>query len=403
MAGELITKVDSDPASCRATADWLSTLSAAVDEAETAVRGAQAASFGCWVGPAGDAYRGAMSPIAGDAGTLQQTADRAREALTAFADEIDTVIARMTQARQVAAAAELIVTPTAILPPGPPPAPAPAPGTAAGGAPSAPTSSGELGALPAPTQGPTMAEAEAHMHAQKVAAWNEVTVTVAEARLKEAAAHRALDAAMDEGRSTVETLKTIGQTALGAGLGTIQGLRDEADDLLAKAELLREQGADLQRGAAESTGTQSMRAVAANAPDGALQQAQLTEAQAKRLLRPIEFIPERVQHAIAASPGGAIPDGNSWTKPARGVVRGVPGVGTVATVFFAGADLAMGKPADQVAAETGAGVGGAAVGAASGAAIGSVFPGPGTAIGAVIGGVIGGLTATEGVTEAYED
>lgn len=119
MAGELNTEVKSDPASCRATAAWLGRLSPGVDDASNAIHGARSTSEFCWQGAAAEAFRDSLSPMTKDADELAAIIDRVRQALEIFADEIDTVRARLVQAREVAMAARLIVTPTAILPPGP--------------------------------------------------------------------------------------------------------------------------------------------------------------------------------------------------------------------------------------------------------------------------------------------
>lgn len=226
MAGELNTEVEGDPAACRATADWLGTLSTAVYDAESAVRNGVVASLSCWEGPASDAFRAAMGPLADDAGELSRIVDRVQAGLNTFAGELETVIARMHQARRVAFVGGLVVTMEAILPPGPGPGPAP---------------SHPVGPMYPAAERAFAAEqaaygAAAAAHAEKVAAFNEVVITVAEARLREAAAHEALAGVTAQQAESAVSLRTIGQTALTAGLLTVQGLHDEAGDLIRQAD-----------------------------------------------------------------------------------------------------------------------------------------------------------------------
>ena len=51
------THVHADPASCRATAQWLDRVARAGAGAAEGVVGARNASFDCWSGPAGEAFR----------------------------------------------------------------------------------------------------------------------------------------------------------------------------------------------------------------------------------------------------------------------------------------------------------------------------------------------------------
>ncbi|MGH3940877.1 MAG: WXG100 family type VII secretion target [Pseudonocardiaceae bacterium] len=394
MAGELNTEVKSDPASCRATAAWLSRLTPGVAEAGDAIHGARSASESCWQGAAAEAFRDSLNPIRKDSDELAAISDRVRQALEIFADEIDTVRARLRQAREVAVAARLIVTPTAILPPGPSPDTAPV-------HPIGPmTPEAEAGHADAVRAH----EAAVSTYATKVNAFTEASVTVAEARLREADAHSALDAVMDRSGTDAQTLKSIGIGVVSVALGALAGLQLAASDLLRAADKLQEHGARMQALAADSNGPISTRAAAAHTATMAADGEARTRADAERLGRPIRYIPEGIRHGVANSPGEYIRDGGGWVGLGKNAARGVPFVGTGVVVASGAADVAMGKPVGQVAAETGAGLGGGVVGAMAGATIGSaIFPGVGTVVGGVVGGVIGSITATEGVGRAMGD
>ncbi|MGH3914377.1 MAG: hypothetical protein ACRDTC_13390 [Pseudonocardiaceae bacterium] len=329
-----------------------------------------------------------------DADELAAITNRVRQALEIFADEIDTVRTRLAQAREVAAAARLIVTPIAILPPGPGPDVAPV---------------HPIGPMTPEIEAGHADAVRAHevavaTYTAKVDAFTEASATVAESRLREAVAHDALDAAMDQGGTEAQTLKSIGIGVVSAALGAIAGLQIASSELLRTAGKLKDHGARMQALAANPNGPISTRAAAAHTAKVAADGEARTRADAKRLERPIRYIPEGIRQAVANSPGQYIRDGGGWVGLGRSVARGVPFVGTAVVVASGTADAAMGKPVGQAAAETGAGLGGGVVGGMAGAAIGSaIFPGAGTVIGGVVGGVIGSITASEGVGTAMGD
>jgi hypothetical protein len=329
-----------------------------------------------------------------DADELVDLTSRVRQALRIFADEIDTVRARLGQAREVAMAARLIVTPAAILPPGPGP-----------------------GAAPVHPSGPITPEVEARhiavvhayetaaaVYSAKVDAFDEVCATVAEERRREAGAHRALEAAMDRGGTDAQTLRSLGMGMVGAALGTIAGLQSTVNDLLREADKLREHGKRMQALAADPAAPASTRTAAAQAARAAAAGEARTRAEAERLRRPVRGIPEGVRQAIANSPGSYIRDGKGWVGLGRSAAGGAPFVGVSMVVLSGAADVIRGKPVGQAAAETGASLGGGVVGGMAGATIGSaIFPGVGTVVGGVVGGIIGSITAADGVGRARGD
>ncbi|MGH3794682.1 MAG: hypothetical protein ACRDSP_07305 [Pseudonocardiaceae bacterium] len=291
-------------------------------------------------------------------------------------------------------AARLIVTPTAILPPGPGP-----------------------GLTPTPPMGPMTPDAQAryadtaHMYeavvatyAAKVHAFDEASATVVDARLREAEAHRALDVAMDRGGTDLSGIKFIGTTVVSVALGVIAGLQTAVSDLLRKADKLRNHGERMQALADEPEASAATRAAAIWAANAAATGEARTRADARRLQGPIRAVPADARLTIAHNPGEYIRDGKGWVGLGKSAARGVPFVGSGLIVASGVADVAMGKPVGQVAVETGASLGGGAVGSMAGATLGSVvFPGVGTVVGGVLGGIIGSFTAVDGVDQAMGD
>ena len=268
-----------------------------------------------------------------DADELAAVVGRTRQTLDAFANEIDTVRSRMRQAREVAAAARLIVTPTAILPPGPGP----------GAAPTHPMGPMNPPAEAAYTEAVAAHQAAVAAHAAKVAAFTEASATVGEARQMEADAHRKLDAAMNQGDVDTGALKTVGMAVVGAGLGTIGGLQNAANDLLRQAEKISDHANRMQALAVEATAAHSTRGAAAQAARAALDGEARTRAEAGRYERPIRTIPEPIRQGIGNNPGNYIRDGNRWVGLGQSVGKRLPYVGTGVTIVSGGADVAMGK------------------------------------------------------------
>ncbi|MQA11815.1 MAG: hypothetical protein GEU98_25360 [Pseudonocardiaceae bacterium] len=122
-------KVEAKPNDIRATAASLRQLSAATHGSGTDVRAASGlAESGGWRGPASDGFRSAMRDTGDGIDKVANNARGLREALDRHADDIDTVKARMKQARGIASEGGLEVSDTTIFEPGPaPPSPKPLP------------------------------------------------------------------------------------------------------------------------------------------------------------------------------------------------------------------------------------------------------------------------------------
>lgn len=169
---ELDTQVFGEPGEVRALGEWLTSTSSTVHDGGEVLYRVRDEAESVWRGPAGAAFRGHIGRGGQDADDLTESVESAGGAVVDFAEELETVRDRMTQARFVAADAGLAVTPTGIQEPGP--------------APVAPQNSGgDLQVI----QDHANAVAA---HERKVTAWTEVQSSVGQARDTERGAHETL-------------------------------------------------------------------------------------------------------------------------------------------------------------------------------------------------------------------
>lgn len=121
-------KVEGDPASIRATTQWLSQVEEKVHTAGTHANQARSGSEAAWPSEAGESFRGGMSRVAPKIDDVATDhADMCRE-LNKHADDLDTVKQRVEQARSHAQGVGLQVNGDQIMEPGPEPTtPAPLP------------------------------------------------------------------------------------------------------------------------------------------------------------------------------------------------------------------------------------------------------------------------------------
>jgi hypothetical protein len=375
---DLNTVVNGDSTACRGAAGWLGKVASGVDSNRDAIAKAQTDSDACWQGTAADGFRNHIGQMASDADGLAASALTAQQALTKFADELDTVNARMNQARLVAEAAGLAVTPSGIEGPG-----------------SAPTHrQGPMGGQEA------VEFFQAHLrYTTQVQAFSEAQATVTEARGLEAQAHANVTPPMQEADNTVQALVTISSNVSGVTLNAIQGVEGAAQELYQEADGIESHAQRMEQLALDSELTDAGRAAAARAGQLGSTGAAETEAEAAKIEGAVKKVPQSLRTAIAANPGDMVADSSGLLKVTKGVLRGVPYLGTGVSILFGGVEVLDGseKPA-QAVAETGGSIAGGAIGAASGAeaggAIGSIFPGLGTVVGGVIGGIAGGIIGT---------
>jgi hypothetical protein len=382
VAGELNTEVQDDAAGCRALAEYLRKVAKSADEANQVFTRVQTDSEHLWTGRAGMAFRAAQEPNARDSNEVGKAAATYAVALDAFAADIDTVKARMSQARDVARQAGLITTSTVILPPGPGPSPHQTNGV--------PQTSNAF--LP-PQTVQQLAE-----HQQKQRTFEEVSGTVADARRIQAEAHNELETAVEDPLATLKTTKTWTMFVVGNGLSYVKASQTTANDLVKQADALDAKALEYQRKAWETDDPLLQRQYAASY-EGFQREAVRAQSLSETLQRPIDAIPEGVRQRIEMNPGNSLEGETGWLKLGKGAARGVPLIGTGLTVASGVTDWAMGKPAGQAAGETTGslaggvvgGMAGAESGAAIGGAMGTVVPIAGNAAGAAIGGVVGGV------------
>lgn len=372
---DINTVVNGNSASCRQAANWLGRAGSGIDAAISAGSSAASSSESCWQGTAADGFRNHLGQVGWDSMTLSETVTSTQQALNAFAADLDTVNARVTQARSVASAAGLTVTPTTIEAPG---------------------------SAPAHPIGPVVGqEAAAFYQAQaayntKVSAFNEARTTVSDARALETRAHATLTGPMRDASSTTQNLVTISSIASGAGLGILSGAQGAANDLYNEAAAISSHAQRMEQLAVDSELTDAGRAAAARAGMLAYAGAAETSTQAAKIENAVGKVPAPIRNFIAKNPGALAEDSSGLLKLGNGVLKNLPYVGTGATILFGGLEVLDGsKTPLQATAETGLSIAGGAAGAMAGAELGavagSVVPFIGTAAGGIIGGITGGL------------
>lgn len=398
MAGELNTEVLDDPAACRATADGLERLKNGVQGTGDVAYRERGKSESFWQGTAADACRGELTDLGKDSDSLEDVIEATKRALAVFADRIDTVRARMDQARHVASQGGLIVTAEAILPPGP--APGPAPQRPSG--PISPQAEAQL------SQHNDAHNAAMQAFQAKQAAFQEASATVIDARQQQEDAHRDLDNGMQDPLATIKKMKTYGMFVASNSLSIAKTRQTQANDFFEEANKVKEHGNRMQAIADNPENAAATRAAAERAAQVSSEGAEATRAQG------VQYQlkgPGWLRTGIEANPGNYIKDGTALLKLGKGIARGVPFFGSGVAVVSGGVDVALGKDPVVATAETGANIGGGAVGGMAGAEVGAaigtlICPGPATAVGGVVGGVAGGLigsmSATQGVDQAMD-
>ncbi|WP_017975214.1 hypothetical protein [Actinopolyspora halophila] len=109
----------------------------------------------------------------------------------------------------------------------------------------------------------------------------------------------------------------------------------------------------------------------------------------------------KARAAISADASGYIKGASKVGRLGKGLVRGVPAVGTAFTIGSGVTDVMMGKDPWEATEDTAANLGGGAVGGYVGGTIGTaICPGVGTVVGGVVGGFIGSWAAGQGVDAA---
>lgn len=380
MSGELNTEVHDDPSSCRETADWLKRLQPGVCRVGDVVHRQRSASESFWQGTAGEACRVSLLGQGNDADELEKQLGQVKHALLAFAGVIDGVRSSMNDAREAAAAAKLILTPTAILPPEP---------------------VAESASPLAPQQHEAFTKA-LKGYGSKQEAFENVKGIVDAARSRQQEAHSALDKAMQDPLATLKTTKTWTMFVVGHGLGTVKGSFETANELFEKSDRWNAAAETIQARAEQKPG--SLRTLGMNAAETGKNRANDAAARATAASKFGGTVPTRLGQMISANPSRWITDGGAVTKAGSKFLRGVPFLGSGLSIASGIGDVALGKDPVEAGEDTAANIGGGAVGGWAGAAIGTaICPGVGTVIGGVAGGITGSMAATEGVSAIRGD
>ncbi|MEV0697204.1 hypothetical protein AB0I53_04700 [Saccharopolyspora sp. NPDC050389] len=371
------THVLGDPGSVRASAQWLRAMAAAAHNSGTDIRKAGGQSESGWTGPAADAFRGLMAQAAPQVDGLSGNFEGAARAMEAHATDLDTVRARMDQARGVALAAGLPVTETTICePPGPPPsAPAPLP---KGRCPS----TAEQQAFDAGNQAITD-------YAGKCAAYEECARTAAEARQTENDSQATL---LGELKAKAQSWMTWADFASGAYATWLAGTRfrmEEALERLGPAADSAEMRAALvaaNPAASQAARTSALLAKVDTGLANVLEKRRLHELfggdLAKNQSRFAVFL--RDTRFILTTTVGDLATPTSALNFAPKVVKSVPLLGLAVTTVFTGLDIAQ-DPTDPGHVTTSVVAGGGSLLAAT--AVAMAFPPTWVVTPIVLGGV----------------
>jgi uncharacterized protein YukE len=182
-------KVDGDVDSVRGTADGMSSLGNALDDAGAGFGQASAESESLWQGTAGDAFRSRIGTARQAATQAVAATRRMSSALHVFADRMATVKAEVARAKSIAEGAGLQVGGDTIQPPKPPPAPPAACYTPQGAA--------EVARQQAAAEAKYRKQVKAFQQAEKI---------LTQARKDEQNAHQDVGKAADEEKSVLEDL-----------------------------------------------------------------------------------------------------------------------------------------------------------------------------------------------------
>lgn len=261
---------------------------------------------------------------------LSREIDRAGAAMIAFSEDLDTVQARLQQARTVAAAASLTVTAQGIEPP--------------------PTV-----VLPAEPTTPQQVAAVGDYQAQ-VRAWNEVNQTVGYARGLELAAHERLARATNPPKSIFESLRdNAGFIATGAAIGATGSLHIENSRFRMLSGRHARESMDLTRriaGDPALTPAQrtELRSGRNAMGDLAVQENRIALSHS-RLLGGLNRTTSgrSVLQVIAWSPADGIRGTSLFARGAK-VLGKVPYAGIAITLAQAGVEIYQGKSVDQTIA-----------------------------------------------------
>lgn len=327
MSGTLDTRVHGDPRACRAAGEWMGRVAGGSYDAASLLAQVRDRTGECWRGDAANAFQDHIGRGGREADRLSAEIDRAGRALVVFADDLDTVRARLRQAREVAADAGLTVTPDGIEPP--------------------PTVM-----LPAePTTPQQIAATQAQQ--RRELAWNEVHQTVAEARGMELAAHERLATATNTPSGVIEGLRS-GSPFLAAGgaLAAAGGLHQQSSRFRDLSRLHARESLEITRRLAATPGLNATERTRLQAGRNTLLERSVKEhriAQGQaRYLGGLgrTTVGQRALDLITRAPADDIHGDRLFARGGR-VLGKIPYSGMAVTSWQTYSDVRDGKPVDQ--------------------------------------------------------
>jgi len=332
------TRVDGDPASCHALADYLRKGGYAARAAGDDIHQVRGTSESCWGGDAAEQFRTRMTEMGKGSNEIEEYSRQIAQATEVFADDLVTVRTRMAQARGVAAEAGLPLTGTVIGEPGAAPVPLP---------------NGGAGATPEQVAAQTQAMSA---HSAQVAAYTEVQTTVAEARQIENRAHQTLSTALGRQTSFLQSVQGsagwIAWSTATGGAGALHGAAKKWAAVAARKGDTAARWAPLTSNQAFSTAFREGATTYANTVGMKAAEATRHADSAARALgnlgntrfgRPLlDGLARTPAHHIRATTGPL-----AKIKPSAGRIPYVGALTTAAQVTVAGL---QGKPVDEAAA-----------------------------------------------------
>lgn len=378
----LNTKVEGDPVSVRASAQWLSQVEQKIHTAGTHARQASSTSATTWTSSAGDSFRGGMTQIGPKIDEVSTDHAAMCRELNKHADNLDTVKQRIKQARQHARDAGLTVSGDQIMEPGPEPTPP------------APLPSGRP-ATPEQQQAHAAGTQAQAAYARKVQAYQECSQTIDDARKLENSSlgvlNRFVSGLMEKGAFNVADVMT---GLAGATAAQSSAFRAAARTIAESGKL--ERAGQLMHSPYLSLQNQT-RAAAIHARNSVNMAEATRKATATKTAQLVDRLGPKTKSFLQLNLNGKInPNtvGNSVLRGSLKVGSKLPVVGLGITALGVGYDVGVaGKdPTTSIAS----GLGGYAAGAGAGALV--------LAAGGPVGWAVGiGAVASIGVGFAIEE
>ena len=346
--------VEADPASMRTTVAWLRSAGTSIDGAADQVSSARTSSLDGWDGGASDSFRHTMGNLTPKVDAVRDGFGGAANAIEGHANDIDTVKARMQQARDLATAAGLEVTDREIVDPGPAPSePVPVPHNRS--------------ESPAQAGTRSLSEQQWSDWVNKAKAYADASAVVTEARKIENDSQQLLLSYLQNVAEKWHLNAADFTTGLAAGFISQQSTwKTTAAKFTQQADELAGLSKDVSRGAAQQADD-----VIASLITRAQAKVAADNAATSRIGTWLDSLPDTAKKILTKELGDFVPRNAPYLRTATAVIKKVPLIGTGLTATSIGLDIAQGKdPTTAVVSNVGGLVAGAWAGAAAGAVIG---------------------------------